>query len=241
MNTNVKLLIGAVVGGGIGWFVGSVVVEIIAAKNDPFANEHYHDSDEFPQGEDIEIEEQTVMYKKEDRPRRVKNYSDLFKNPELAPLVEKYNMKVAPATDEIQGMTPDHMIEDEFDMPEDEKEEDISIISAEDYANAEGFSAVTLRYYLDDVVTDEHDNPIDHPEQIIGDDALVSFGVLSEDEDVVYVSNLPKKAMYEIIRLDKEYTVPNPAKAKRLAMKEKMRRDRIDSMGEEEHYGEGNP
>jgi hypothetical protein len=252
MNTTTKILIGATIGAGVGYFVGAVIAEIIRIKEDPFYNEDYHDSDEFPQDDGIEVDENEGM-KLMERPRSggvmsktvKKNYSEIFKkNPDLEALVRKYNTSDGPVDDPtlVEDVVEDmQKIEDEFAEPEDTDNQPISIISLAEYANnQEGFETLTLNYYDDDVVTDEHDEPISHPEQLLGDDALVSFGELSEDEDVVYVRNRPKKALYEVVRTNKNYGV-QLQKSRRLAAKAAMKkRDRIDRMGEEENYGEDN-
>lgn len=246
MNTTAKILIGATIGAGVGWFVGAVIAEIIALKENPNWEDdfEYEDLDEDPGNDDeTNLDGMKLM----ERPRSggvmsktiKKNYSEIFKkNPDLEALVKKYNGGEV-ASEETNGMTLDVVIEDEFETPEDTDHQPISIISLAEYANnEEGLEALTLNYYDDDVVTDEHDEPISHPEQILGEDALVSFGELSEDEDVVYVRNLPKKAMYEVVRTNKNYGA-QLQKSRRLAAKAAMKkRDRIDSMGEEDDHGE---
>lgn len=243
MNTNVKLVIGGLVGAGIGYFVGSVIVDIIDLKEHPDTDD-YNDI-EYPNTQDggpeiDETEGKELFQRLKTMPKRtVRNYAQAFKeNPALQKLVEKYN-------GELEG---DTVVEDSLDITEEitdfgddiTAEEDdnplISIISMADFANAEGYETVTLNYYDDDVVTDEHDVPIDHPEQILGEDALVSFGEMSEDADVVYVRNEPKRAMYEVVRTNKNYQVQ---KARR-ARKEAILRNKSVITNEEDHDGEDN-
>lgn len=252
MNTNVKILIGATIGAGIGYFVGSVIAEIVAIKDWEKANpgesfdDHIDDMVDGNENDPIEDEENAGM-KLIERSRSggvmsktiKKNYSDIFKNrPDIAKLAAKYNgdqqlpLPEEPTTvqDEIGGIAHDIVIEDEFDHIE-MVEKPISIISMSEFANDdEGFETLTLNYYDDDVVTDEHDNPIDHHEQLLGEDALVSFGVMSQDEDVVYVKNLPKKAMYEVVRTNKNYAVQKSRAGRKAAVKRQLLK--------EEHGGE---
>lgn len=205
-------LIGAAVGGSLGYFVGAVIVEIIHLKEFNPDDFEYEDLDEDPGNDDetkLEPKEPVVFMghkPKEKRIGRVKNYAEYFDKqgkPELAALVAKYNTGV-PEEDGVKEDDPN--FEDEFendpDMPTDP-----SIISVDDYANSEGYTVTTLKFYDDDVVTDEHDNPIDRPEQLIGEDALISFGEMSGDPDIVYVRNEAKRAVYEILRTNKHFVM----------------------------------
>lgn len=240
MNTNLKLLIGATIGAGLGYFVGSIIVEIIALKEHPEDELDYYDL-EYPNTQDggPEIDEEKKLFQRSEpmSKRRTRNYTQAFQgNPGLELLVKKYNgelelpdlpIKNAPAREEeeIEGL---HDPEEE-----DDDIQPISIISMAEFANAEGFECLTLKYYEDDVVTDEHDTPIDRPEEILGEDALVSFGELSGDEDTVYVRNLPKKAMYEVIRTGKNYSVQKVRRERREAVARMRAAQKEEDDGEE--------
>jgi hypothetical protein len=223
MNTTVKVLIGAGIGAGIGYFIGTVIVEVI----------HLREEEYYGIKPDVILEDEVKDNRKVlTRNRRKLDTKDYTKHystegqPELAALVAKYN---GDRQEEVEEISDSSNEEEEFDIPEDEKKEtDPSIISVSEFANAgDEFDCLTLHFYDDDVVTDEHGNPIDRPEQILGSDALISFGMLSEDEDVVYVRNLAKKAMYEVVRLNKDYSAPEP------------RRRRVKE--EKDDNGEDNP
>lgn len=231
MNTNVKLLIGATVGAGIGYFVGAVIADIIYLREHPYEDD-YHDTPEY-NGDEVVNETKLFERSQPKMPKKVKNYEKAFKaNPDLEKLVRKYSPEVMENADLneeevdevrsgmkklIEGRFADRHAEDDFETIEDETHdfEPISIISMAEFANAEGFDCITLNYWDDDIVTDQHNNPIDRPEQILGDEALVSFGELSEDPDVVYVRNLNNKAMYEVVRMNKEYTAERLGRANR--------------------------
>lgn len=211
-------LIGAAIGAGVGYFVGCVIADIIWLKENQDDFE-YEDLDEDTGNDDdtnLEPKEPAVFmgHNKNAKPiGRVKNYTEYFNSqgkPELAALAARYETGLPLTPDEEVNAAIDqehevsmHELDEDPDIPP-----EIQVISMEEYANAEGFAAITLKYYEDDVVTDEHDTPIDRPEDILGDDALVSFGELSGDEDVVYVRNLPKRTVYEVIRTNKEYAAP---------------------------------
>lgn len=240
MNEKLNLLIGAVIGASVGYFIGAVAAEVIAIKES--AKDGYEDSEEFPQdGEDMDMEDEE--YQILERKPRVKNkvksvkknYTEFFKSqgrPDLAELAAKYNgdeEKVvnAPARteEEIEGLH-----DGEFESAEEENEsKPIRIISLSEFANEEEFESVTLSYYDDDVLTDEHDNPIDRPERVVGEDALVSFGEQSEDSDVVYVRNETLRGVYEIVRTNKNYG----ATPERYARKKAVRKVEKEEENEE--------
>lgn len=247
MNHTVKLLIGAAVGAGFGYFVGAVIVEIIKLKEESSVLDFYEDEeneDDLIEGKIEELKESNSIRRKElmgNKKLKTKNYTEYFKNqdrPELAALAAKYNGGDLPNTiqdgildNDLLKSRMDEAIEEDFNQVEDESEvTDPSIISLAEFANAEGFDCMTLNYYDDDVVTDEQDNPIYRPEQILGDEALVSFGELSEDEDVVYIRNLAKKAMYEVVRTNKEYTLTEP---KQLPQRRALKKEEYN--GEDEN------
>jgi hypothetical protein len=81
------------------------------------------------------------------------------------------------------------------------------IISLEEFAEEKVYyDKITLSFYEDDeVLTDEGEEIIDDPVALVGEDALQSFGVMSEDPEVVYVRNDNLQIDYEIIRLSKSY------------------------------------
>lgn len=235
MNRKVSIAIGALTGAGLGWFIGAVIVDYIALKKEEEANENYCDydvEDETPELEEKVLNGNRKTIKKEPR-ARVKNYAEYFTKhdrPDLARLAAKYNGgEVAEPSVEMDESDESDSFEEEIEVEDDK---DPKVITLAEFANAEGYQTLTLNYYDDDVVTDEHDVPIDRPEQLLGDDALVSFGEGSEDEDVVYVRNEAKKAMYEVVRLNKEYSVPGGVSAR------KSRPTNQKKVEEEEDYGE---
>jgi hypothetical protein len=81
------------------------------------------------------------------------------------------------------------------------------IITAVDYEKTKvGYGQETLMYYeIDDTLTDLSEKLIDNVDELLGPDALVSFGVTSDDPDIVYVRNLKNETDYEVIRLHKSY------------------------------------
>lgn len=205
MNKTLAMLIGAGVGGSLGWFVGSVVVEIIKLKEFPWEDYEYEDLDEDP-GNDDETNEGKAPVKKS---QRVKNYSEYFSKigrPDIAELTMKYNEGKIEG-ESPSGITIEDGVEDEFEVPEDEVDSDFRIVSLAEFANSD-LECVTVSYYDDDVVTDANNVPIRNPEEIIGEEALLSFGVLSEDENTVYIHNTKKDVMYEVVRTNQNFGTP---------------------------------
>lgn len=214
MNTTTKTAIGALLGAGIGWFVGSVIVEYIHMKEEEFYRDaEYDESEEMPEGDEadkMEKDQRPVEMSKKSKKVKAKtvDYTKLYVVDEgkedLKKLVQKYNHGII-SEDETVGATEGEAWVDE-DAETAEPEEPIQIISLADYANSDtGYEQHELNYFSDDVVTDENLVPIANPEQLIGEEALVSFGVLSENEDVVYIRNETIKAEYEITRLYREF------------------------------------
>lgn len=63
-----------------------------------------------------------------------------------------------------------------------------------------------LTYYeVDDVVVDNDDVVISSPEKLIGPDALLNFGVKSDDPDIVYIRNDQNMTQYEVARVHGSY------------------------------------
>jgi hypothetical protein len=214
MDTRIKILIGTVIGAGLGWLVGNLIVNQILAAESEFDDWDYLDEEDLDWvkeiDEEIETEEseERIMKNKGKRVVRPRNYSDFFgsNRPELAALAAKYNNEEV--TPEEETLAPDEAAFENYEEIEEEKK-DPSIISSTEYLNGDmGYEKVVLYYYAgDDVVTDEDNNPVNRPEQLLGDDALVSFGELSDNPKMVYVRNNGKKADYHVIRLDTTYSL----------------------------------
>lgn len=77
------------------------------------------------------------------------------------------------------------------------------VISPSEYSNSE-YDCVTLIYYADKVLADDDYNVISNPKDIVGPDALSSFG--QYDPDVVYVRDDIAQKDYEIILSNDKYS-----------------------------------
>lgn len=241
MNNTVKYLLGATIGASFGYFVGAVIVEIIRQQEELEEEVTYSIEEERDGLLNLDDPRPPLKKEKVVKLNQVKNYTEFFKGtgrPDLAKLAAKYNGDPVVLGDSEEPEPEDVLTSDDLIIPEDVDmpQTDPSIISLSEFANADGYHTVTLSYYDDDVVTDEHDNPIERPERLLGEEALVSFGHLSEDEDVVYVRNELKKCMYEVVRLNKDYSAPAPRRIGRQPLSKK--KVDVNLLDEEEYNGE---
>lgn len=76
------------------------------------------------------------------------------------------------------------------------------VIDGLQFGELEGYTVVTLYYYKDGVLADENDNKYENPEELLGKDALTSFG----EEDATYVRDEVHKIDYEILLSEKLYS-----------------------------------
>ena len=77
------------------------------------------------------------------------------------------------------------------------------IISPEEF-NTVGYNVESLSYFADDVLTDQYDNIIDDPEELIGDiDPKEHFG--EYELDSIFIRNDAKNCDYEILRDTRNY------------------------------------
>lgn len=83
---------------------------------------------------------------------------------------------------------------------------DIYVITPEEFADSE-YKSETLMYYADKVLADEDGNIIKNINEVIGPEALSTFG--RYDDNVVYVRNETHKIDYEIIWDSRRYSVLN--------------------------------
>lgn len=235
MNNNLKVLIGAAIGGGIGYFIAGVVIEVIRLKQDTDTLEELDQIDDAYGGptedEQLDPKEPVIVmgHKRTTKPigKVTKNYAEIFqKRPDIAALVEKYNGEKGPRAkltseeamteliDDATLVTNTLQIEEPYteqdevedlDYSDEPLSEEPTVISFQEYQElTDELQTVKLLFYDDDVITDERDNPIDKPERILGTEYMTSF----DEDDTVYVRNLSRKALYEIVRTNKDYAPP---------------------------------
>lgn len=128
--------------------------------------------------------------------------------------VKKENTKVEKVEEEAKDEQKEEVVEEtENGVPKDllnryrsnnyEKEDsklvkEPYVISPDDYGMADGYECVSLTYYADGVLTDEWDNVIDDPDDIVGDDFASHFGEFEDDS--VFIRNERERRDYEILR-----------------------------------------
>lgn len=94
------------------------------------------------------------------------------------------------------------------DKPTSREEEPLSenpvpyVISPDEFGEMDGYAQISLTYFADGVVADEDDEPLDDPDEIIGD-ALDHFG--EYEDDSVYVRNDAKRCDYEILKDNRKF------------------------------------
>jgi hypothetical protein len=224
MNKLTKVLIGAALGGGIGWFVGQIAQDYLAEKQ---ARENLELAEEiinrraleFDQEEPKPVGKKKKSKKESHNVAPIRDYGEYYKaleHPELAALVEKYNGDDPILEEQEEEKTVLEVVE--FSVEADQANKDPRIISVEDFDESvtDGYIREYADYYDDDVLT-IHNEPVRNPEQIVGEDALISFGELSEDPNKVYVLNETLKVMYEITKMNKVFIPIKPRPHRRPA------------------------
>lgn len=244
MNTPISYAIGAAVGGAAGYFVGSVVADYIDEKemreHAPISTVETTEEEQEPGDEDDHSSE-SKMKKKRKAQREKQNYTQYFMStgrPDLAALAEKYNNGIV---DDINNPTQVTLItDDEVISVITPDTNAITIISSYDFNdNQDDYEVVELSYYADEIMIGEDDNIIPDPEDIIGDDALVSFGMSSGDPDIVYVRNPKTRALYEIVRMSVKYAIDSEAETP-IPRKGKKRGIDFDEVNDDETNEEAN-
>jgi len=80
------------------------------------------------------------------------------------------------------------------------------VIPFDEFGEFSNRDELTIFYYAeDDTLADEQEEVIPNVSEVIGDEALTSFGDRSNDPDIVYVRNERLAIDYEVIRYHKSY------------------------------------
>lgn len=80
---------------------------------------------------------------------------------------------------------------------EDEKSKEPFVIAPEDYGELDDYETLSLTYYSDGVLTDENDEIITKPEELVGKDFASHFG--DYEDDSVFIRNNDRKIDFEIL------------------------------------------
>ena len=87
-----------------------------------------------------------------------------------------------------------------------EEEENLEkpyVISPDDF-DENGYKTITLTYYSDGILSDERGNIIEDVDDVVGEDALTSFG--EYEDDSVFVRDDRRETDYEILADDEKYS-----------------------------------
>lgn len=84
-----------------------------------------------------------------------------------------------------------------------EKDEKPYVISPEDFGDNDSYDTISLTYYDNDILTDDHDEIIENVDELVGKDFMKHFG--EYEDDCVYIRNDSYKSDYEILREHRRY------------------------------------
>ena len=77
-----------------------------------------------------------------------------------------------------------------------EKDEKPYVISPEEFGDMDSYDTISLIYYDDDILTDDHNEVIENRDELVGKDFMKHFG--EYEDDCVFIRNDEMKADYEI-------------------------------------------
>lgn len=213
MDTRIKLLVGAITGAVVGYFVGGAISMQLQEQD-------YQDGNPEEFDEEQEAEELTFIVEKGngvDASIRNKDYSKFFKPREdLEELASKYK---APKR-QVEEVEDDESDADEFETYQDETPSPIKVIHTEDYQNPDnGYEKIELFIHEDDVICDENDEPVEYAEKLVGEETLDKFGPYAQqfsgDPDVIYIRNTDVRADYMVTRYHRPYHVETKKKGRK--------------------------
>lgn len=78
------------------------------------------------------------------------------------------------------------------------------VVSPEEFGNADGYDIISLNYYVDGVLADDWNDPIEDIEGTVGRDSLNHFG--EYEDDSVFVRNDRLKVEYEILLSSRKFS-----------------------------------
>lgn len=139
-----------------------------------------------------------------------KRYNTLTEKKELSEVMRERGLELA----EEKPVSWDHPKEDEAEEEEqpeapivDDRTDAIYLISTEEFLSGkEEYDKITLTYYEgDNVLADERDGTVPAPTDVVGFQALKSFGREPKDPNVVYVRNNKVSCDFEILRSEGSY------------------------------------
>lgn len=97
---------------------------------------------------------------------------------------------------------------EEVNSPDKQIDAKITLISPDEAVNEKDYNTETLTWYADNVLADDDYNIINNINEVIGKEALNSFGLY--EEDVVYVRNDYYEVIYEVVLDERTYAETAP-------------------------------
>lgn len=150
-------------------------------------------------------------------PEKDRKKTPMNEKPDLDKLAARYRVEDKEDLNiDINPYPPEDYLAPEEDESEEEEDDEESpevefsypqIIPRLEFENEKkNYEVQSLTYYAyDDTVCDENEQVISSPEDLIGDDALVCFGLGSDDPNTVYICNDKRGTKYEVIKVNGSY------------------------------------
>lgn len=187
---NKDLLLGLAIGAGLGafatWYFVKKKYELIAQEEIDSVKEafsrHYKKDLDTPYDEDNASSEcDSLTMKKTEPEHNYTHYESIIKQ-------NNYT------NDENEVCEP--MYEPMTDRP--------YVISPDEFGDIDEYETISLTYYLDGILTDDDDVPIEDADDVIGLESLNHFGEFEDDS--VFVRNDTLKSDYEILLDQRNYS-----------------------------------
>lgn len=203
MNDAVKMAAAAALGGGIGFFVGYKVLE--RRLSEQF-------DERIQREEELMREHYSLVKKPYASPQEA--LEDLVPEPPIAEDPREPNMRTAyhkivqqeygeegeAKADELEAAAAESPV-NIFDIVSPDGSKPYVISMDEFMANESNLGQNTLTYYeSDDTLVDERDHPMAAPNDVIGSNFRVEFGVKSSDANTVHIRNEKLGLEFEVVR-----------------------------------------
>ena len=78
------------------------------------------------------------------------------------------------------------------------------VITPDEFGEKDNYEQISLTYYIDGILADDFDEPIDDIDDVIGLTAVNHFG--EYEPDSVFVRNDERKCDYEVLLDQREYS-----------------------------------
>lgn len=233
MSNTRAILLGALIGGGVGYVVGSIIADYVAPEY--YTDEELAQLDILINDMEYQIEQEEATPNKPKKHTATQNRVDYTQYYDKSKgSVETLAKRASRHEEDEEEPEEDMMYDDEGDYDDEEinmyndipiiDEEDLSQTDPEVYismrdtnvpyimtedefeANESGLRQETLLYYPeDDVLTTPDNRPVDSIERVIGPYAISNMGVYSVQGDRVFVCNPKLGIEYAVVEQEGSY------------------------------------